>query len=194
MTFLFFPWVLKLFLLQRTQEWPFIERTLPLATASAPASLPRWLCGKDSDCQCRRHRRREFDLWVGKMATPSTIPAWRIAWTGEPGGLLSLGRKSQTPPSDWVTYINSALATLKRCRKDWGASAVLATLNHRPLCLELTRTIDMMFSHSVMSDSLRLHELEHVRLPCPSPSHRACSNSCPLSQWCHSTSFLNVEF
>ena len=36
-----------------------------------------------------------------------------------------------------------------------------------------------------MSDSLRPHELQHARLPCPSPSPGACSNSCPLSQWCH---------
>ena len=31
------------------------------------------------------------------------------------------------------------------------------------------------------------HQLQPVRLPCPSPSPRACSNSCPLSQWCHPT-------
>ena len=40
---------------------------------------------------------------------------------------------------------------------------------------------------SVVSDSLRLHGLQHARLPCPLPSPRACSNSCPLSQWCHPT-------
>ena len=38
-----------------------------------------------------------------------------------------------------------------------------------------------------MSDSLRPHGLQHIRLPCPSPTPRACSNSCPLSQWCHPT-------
>ena len=38
-----------------------------------------------------------------------------------------------------------------------------------------------------MSDSLRPHGLQHTRLPCPSPSPRVCSNSCPLSQWCHPT-------
>ena len=36
-----------------------------------------------------------------------------------------------------------------------------------------------------MSDSLRPHGLQHARLPCPSPSPRVCSDSCPLSQWCH---------
>ena len=36
---------------------------------------------------------------------------------------------------------------------------------------------------SVMS--LQSHRLQHARLPCPSPSPRACSNSCPLNWWCH---------
>ena len=36
-----------------------------------------------------------------------------------------------------------------------------------------------------MSVSLQPHELQHSRLPCPSLSPRICSNSCPLSQWCH---------
>ena len=43
----------------------------------------------------------------------------------------------------------------------------------------------LLFSHSVMLDSLRAHGLQHTKLPCPSPSPRACSNSCPLSLWCH---------
>ena len=41
------------------------------------------------------------------------------------------------------------------------------------------------FSHSVMSCSLRPHGLQHARLSCPLPSPGVCSNSCPLSQWCH---------
>ena len=45
----------------------------------------------------------------------------------------------------------------------------------------------LLFHRSVGSDSLRSHGQQHARLPCPSPSPRACSNSCPLSQWCHPT-------
>ena len=44
----------------------------------------------------------------------------------------------------------------------------------------------LLFSHSVVSDSLQSHGLQNTRLPCPSPSPGACSNSCPLSWWCHS--------
>ena len=42
-------------------------------------------------------------------------------------------------------------------------------------------------SCSVMSDSLQPHGLQHARLPCPSPTPGACSNSHPSSQWCHPT-------
>ena len=43
----------------------------------------------------------------------------------------------------------------------------------------------IQFSHSVVSDSLRPHELWHTRPPCPSPTPRVYSNSGPLSWWCH---------
>ena len=49
-----------------------------------------------------------------------------------------------------------------------------------------------MFSHLVMCDSLWPHGLQHTRLPCPSPSPGACSDSCPLSQWCHPTILSSV--
>ena len=45
----------------------------------------------------------------------------------------------------------------------------------------------LQFSHSVMSDSLWPHGLQHARPPCPSATPRVHSNSCPLSQWCHPT-------
>ena len=43
----------------------------------------------------------------------------------------------------------------------------------------------VQFSHSVMSNSLWIHELQHARLSCPSLTPGACSNSCALSWWCH---------
>ena len=45
----------------------------------------------------------------------------------------------------------------------------------------------VQFSHSVMSDSLRPHGLQHARPPCPSPTLGVHPNSCPLSQWCYPT-------
>ena len=50
-------------------------------------------------------------------------------------------------------------------------------------------------SRSVVSDSLRPHELQHTRPPCPSPTPGVHPNPCPLSQWCHPTiSFSVVPF
>ena len=43
-----------------------------------------------------------------------------------------------------------------------------------------------------MSDFVQPHGLQHARLPCSSPSPRTCSNSCPLTQWCHPTILSSV--
>ena len=45
-----------------------------------------------------------------------------------------------------------------------------------------------VFSHQVMSDSLRSHGPRHTRPPGPSPSPGVCPSLCPLNQWCHQTS------
>ena len=45
----------------------------------------------------------------------------------------------------------------------------------------------LLFSHAVTSDSLPPHGQQHTRLPCPSPSPRACSNSCLWNRKCHPT-------
>ena len=45
----------------------------------------------------------------------------------------------------------------------------------------------VQFTRSVMSYSLQPHGLQHTRAPCPSPTPRVYSNSCPVSQWCHPT-------
>ena len=66
--------------------------------------LPRWLSGKESTCQCRRHWRRRLDPWEEpleeEMAAHSSILAWKFPWTEEPGGLQSTG--SQRVKHDWA--------------------------------------------------------------------------------------------
>ena len=47
--------------------------------------------------------------------------------------------------------------------------------------------LSVQFSCSVISDSLGPHGLQHARPPCPSPTPRAYTNSCPVSRWCHPT-------
>ena len=56
---------------------------------------------------------------------------------------------------------------------------------HLWICL--VQFCSVQFSHSVVSDSLRPHELQHVRPPCPSPTPGVYSNPCLLSWWCHPT-------
>ena len=60
-------------------------------------------------------------------------------------------------------------------------------------CLSGVRTkYSVQFSCSVTSNSLQPHGLQHTRPPCPPPTPRACSNSCPLSWWCHPTTSSSV--
>ena len=102
---------------------------------------------------------------LGKeMATHSSVLAWRIAGMGEPGGLPPMGTRlkrlscgSSSSSRDFQAYIESETA----CHS----------------CLS-----SVQFSHSVVSDSLELHERQHTKLPCPSPTPGACTNSCPSSQ------------
>ena len=94
-----------------TSEFLFVcllHHTSPVLEACQPQSrpsthffvksmgFPGGTRGKEPTCQCRRHRRRRFDPWVGDgpleddMATHSSILARRIPWTEEPGGLQSV--------------------------------------------------------------------------------------------------------
>ena len=57
--------------------------------------------------------------------------------------------------------------------------------SHRFILCERLSFSQLQFNCSVVSDSLLPYGLQYPGLPCPSPTPRACSNSCPLSQWCH---------
>ena len=89
-----------------------------------------------------------FHALEKEMATHSSVFAWRIPGTAEPGGLPSMGSH--------------------RVGHNWGDLAVAAA-----------------FHHSVVSNSLQSHGLQHTRLFCPLLSPRFCSNSCPLIPWCY---------
>ena len=69
--------------------------------------------------------------------------------------------------------------------------------NHLNLCRPLSFCLQsspasVQFSCSVVSDSLRPHESQHARPPCPSPTPWAHSDSRPLSQWCHPANSSSV--
>ena len=67
----------------------------------------------------------------------------------------------------------------------WSLQTALQTSSHLISMETLHRML--LFSRWAVSDSLQPHGLQHARLPCPSPSPRVWSNSCPQSQWCYLT-------
>ena len=73
--------------------------------------------------------------------------------------------------------------------RDWAVYAYswrgLSRIPHR-IGSKVNKEPSVWFSPSV-TDSFRPHGLQHTRLPCHSPTPGACSNSCPLSPWCHPT-------
>ena len=83
----------------------------------------------------------------------------------------------------------TAASCHKRCR--WKGKYTLGTRTNVASCASSTWgqfwVPVVVVRHSVVSESLQPHGLQHARLPCPSPAPRACSNSCPLSWWCHPT-------
>ena len=80
----------------------------------------------------------------------------------------------------------------------------IAMIWNQPLCPSTDEWIKMQyihimgifssvqFSRSVVSNSLRPHESQHSRPPCPSQTPRVYSNSCPLSRWCHRVTSSSV--
>jgi len=118
--------------------------------------------------------KRETQVWTlgledpleKEMATRSSILAWRIPWTEEPGGLHSMGW--QRVRHDWVS--NNKVTFIIYLMWGFPGGAQFNSVH---------------FSLSVVSDSLRPHELQHTRPPCPSPTPGVHTNSRPLSRWCH---------
>ena len=186
------------------------------------------------------------------MAAHSSILAWRIPWTKEPGGLQSMGphRVGTTEAIEYThTHIQAGgficsdkstakyevypmvsvpekcktlkeiksagggredaiflknitivIITIVNCSSAGWIGSCLLRLLPFSLCglsfLHINQDLlpwqnqisprnKIQFSHSVMSDSLRPHGLQHARPPCPSPTPGVYSNSCPSSQWCH---------
>ena len=62
----------------------------------------------------------------------------------------------------------------------------------RVLCVYIFPPPSVQFSLSVVSDSLRPHEPQHARPPCPSPTPGVHPNPCSLSRWCHPTIYSSA--
>ena len=101
----------------------------------------------------------------------------------------SLYKYSQYLYKQWLIQLNikETIYLIKKCEEVLNRhfSKDIQTVN-RPI-KRYSASLMIQFSHSVMSNSLRPHELQHARLLYPSSTPRACSNSCPSSWWCHPT-------
>ena len=82
------------------------------------------------------------------------------------------------------THTCTHIYKLKRIRSRVRKDIILGTCT-QGCTRNFTRKLQ--FSCSVMSNYLWPHGMRHARLPCPSPTPRACSNSCPSRWWCHPT-------
>ena len=107
---------------------------------------------------CLQSRRPRFDPWIMKIPWRRERQPTRVFLPGE-----FHGQKNLVGYSKWSQKESDKTEQLKI----------------------LGRAVQ--FSHSVMSDSLQPHGLQHTRPPCPSPTPGAYSNSCPQSWWCHPT-------
>ena len=122
------------------------------------------ISGKESACWCRRHKRCPCDLWVKK------IPQRRKGQTAPvflPGKFMDRG-------AGWATIhrVTKSQTQLNRL-----------SMQARRSDRDLIRSDQI--SRSVVSNSLRPHESQHARPPCPSPTPGVHSDSRPSSQWCH---------
>ena len=97
---------------------------------------------------------------------------------------------------EWYSWVQWGLEETGR-PVSWCHATMLMWVLRLPPFLSNARGLDfygksphfssVQFSHSVVSSSLRPHELQHARSPCPLPTPGVYPNSCPLSQWCHPT-------
>ena len=82
----------------------------------------------------------------------------------------------------WLTKMANKEKMVKN-HWSWGNT----NKNHDEILPHTLKNQSVQFSRSVVSDSLRPHEPQHTRPPCPSPTPAVYPNSCPLSRWCHPT-------
>ena len=95
------------------------------------------------------------------------------------------GQRSLAGYSPWGHRVRHDLATKLPPSLYMFVSVLISSFDKDTDHIELVQFSSVQFSHSVMSDSLRSHESQHARSPCPSPTPGVHSNSCPSSRWCH---------
>ena len=104
------------------------------------------------------NKRQSFSLWISNYPYKLFVPyKWLFWWT------------QSLSPGVWVL-----IGQVDSCTHHWG--------KNRPCHFQFS---SVQFSRSAVFNSLQPHESQHARPPCPSPTARVHSDSCPSSQWCH---------
>ena len=123
-------------------------------------------------------------MWLWTLRSP-WICIWQVG--GPRRAHVSVVSLNPKAGKDWgpssKQWSNRSSAQRERSTHIKNVITLLSLL----ILIQMFLFLFLLFSCSVVSDSLRPHGLQHTRLPCPSPYPRACSNSCPWSQWCHPT-------
>ena len=106
---------------------------------------------------------------------------------GGPGSIPGWGTRSHTATKDPVCLNYRFRMPQWRSKILHAATKIQHNQINKEIKIDIKRHEVLLLSHQVVSNSLWPHELQHTRLCCPLPSPVLCSNSCPLSQWCHPT-------
>ena len=134
----------------------------------------------------------QIQCWRLRGSALSHVASWR-EWLGLEGGGKGGAMKAFAVGGqhDWILYgrwiewesDQTGELIVVHARDETRAGAESVSLERR---LWYERH-SVQFSCLVVSDSLRPHEPQHPRSPCPSPTPRVYPNPCPLSRWCHPT-------
>ena len=142
-------------------------------------------------------RKHGFNPWVRKIL-------WKRKWQPAPVFLLEKSHRQRSLAGlqsmglvKFLQMLRAAFRWLSVTLGPHGATVNILRVeiekcdwNRRKRCRaqslkEWHRISSVQFSRSVVSNSLRPHESQHARPPCPSPTPRVHSDSCPSSRWCH---------
>ena len=174
---------------------------------SSPALAGRFFttCGSANKRIHLQYGRPGFDPWVGKIPwRRKRLPTPEL-WPGEFRGLYSSWGCKEADTTEWLSLTHSLpLAPPGARLLNNTSDKMKGSGNERyperriygggrdgrqPLLPPgsgiWSQFSSVQFSRSVVSDSLRPHELQHARPPCPSPTPGVHSDSCPSSLWCH---------